>query len=261
MKVIPDSSKNAYNLLKEVHCLVNRELIASEWLAPYGPEAKKNYPSLPTYIMAGKEALANSQLANFDANYPTIKEVLANGESVDDGGKRLHDAIYKLGAANASLSKANYLVKLDAERTAIREQLLESAGDLIIYLIVQYELDKSMDGEVKLSVNALCEKEGITPAVLYGELLNQLEHTGVQVYGYESISKWNEQLLDIDPVFVAECEENNFPLTEDICQQICEGKLPIPEARNLLASFLRESEEKEVDGITPTNMIARLNLE
>lgn len=261
MKVIPDSNKNAYTLLREVHTLLNRELVSAEWLAPYGSEAKKSYPTLPSYIMAGKVALSKAGLANFNANYPTIKEVIANGETVEDGSKRLHDAIYKLGSANDSLVKFNYLVKLDADREDIRQQLLQSAGDLILFLIVQYELDKSMDGEVKLSVNAFCEKEGVTPAVFYGELLNQLELTGVQVYGYESISKWNEQLLDIDPVFVAECEENNFPLIDDICQLICDGKLSIPEARNQLAAFLKESEEKEVDDISPTNMIARLNLE
>lgn len=261
MKVVSDKYNEAYPLLREVVSLTEELLAAAEWLEPYGPAHRDKYPSLPTYIVAGRKHLANARIAKFDINYPTIKRVVANGCANSDASKRLNDAVYYLGSVNEQLVACGYLIKLDSDRQRAQELLLKSAGDLVIYLMSQYEIDKCLDGEVRLSVNTLCEERKVSPSVFYGELLSWLERTGVEVYGYESLSPWNEPLLEIDPVFVAECEENSFPLTEDICKRIVDGKLTIPDARALLVKFLRESEEVEVTDMTSTNMIARLKLD
>lgn len=258
-KVIEDKLKEASKVLDETLAMIEQVSHVAEYLEPFTKEKKQEYGSLPKYIAQCTLGLKNACISGFELNYPALAAVVSNGQNDDDGMRRLHDGLYWLGQLNAALVDCKYLVKTDVERSKMYEQTKKIVSDLAIFLIIQYRLYVDTD-QYYLSVSKYCERCGITPSVFYGDLLLKLEWANVKPYGYEVISEWYQPLLDMDPVFVAECEEFGFPLTDEMSERIATGVLPIAEARAELTQFLQQSEEKEIEGVTPLNMIEKMNL-
>ena len=259
-KVVEDVMPNASRVLEDCIALADGLLCASDALKPYNV-LESNGTSLAQYIAKTATVLKGANLGSFEINYPSLSLMLANGQSSDDAMVRLHDGIYKLGRLNSLLKQQKYVVKFDEDREKLQILAKEAAGDIIIFIIVQYNLYTAMDSdECYLSVNNYCERSGLTPSTFYGEMLLRLEATGQTPYGYEVLSKWRSALLDIDAAFLTECEDSGFPLDDEMSSDIVSGKVTIPEARNKLAQFIQQQESKEVKGITPMNMLKRLEL-
>lgn len=257
-KVIEDIMPRAEDVLAETVDLIYQVFHASEWLRPFGKWAQEKFGSLPQYLAQSAAGLKAANIAGFDFNYPALSYVVANGQSNDEGMRRLHDGLYRLGQFHNTLVEHKYLVKFDTEREELLKQAKQVVGDLAIFVITQYKLYE--DGGHYMSVVSYCEKQGVSPSVFYGDMLMKMAWADAAPYGYELISEWRQPLLDVDPVFVAECEEHGFPLTSELSQQVVSGTLPVAEARDLLAQFLQQSEETTVEGMTPANMISRMNL-
>lgn len=259
-RAIEDVMPNALLVLEECLNLANGLLYVGDALKPYNViEAKGT--SLAQYVAQTAAMIKSADINNFEINYPALSAMLANGQSDDDCMVRLHDGIYKLGRLNSMLKQKKYIVKFDDDREQLRELAHDVAGDIIIFVIIQYNLHRVEDSdECYISVDTYCGRHGITPSLFYGEMLLRLEATGKTPYGYEPLSKWNSALMDIDAAFLVECEDCGFPLDDDMSADIVNGKLPIAAARNKLAEFLQQRETKEVKDISPMNMLKKLEL-
>lgn len=259
VKVLEDVIPQASDMLREVLSLQQELSKCEEVLRPFGPEQKEQYRTLPQYIVKGAAVLKSAVISGFDMNYPVLSSALENGLSADEGMRRLHDGLYRVGQFYNRLCELKFAVKLDTDRESMHDVVKQAVGDLAVYVITQYKLD-SLDSGVYLSVSEYCDRSGISPSILYGELLLVMDKVEAQPFGYESISPYRQELLDIDPVFVAECEEQGFPLTAEMSERIVKGELSLNDARATLMEFMQQREEKVVDGMTPANMISRMNL-
>lgn len=259
IRVLEDTIPNAKAMLQEAISLQGELLKCVDALQPFGPAQKAEYGTLPKFIVKSSTVLRSVCISGFDLNYPVIRSVIVNGQSRDDGMRRIHDGLYKVGQLYNRMSELKFAVKLDKDRSELRDLACKAAGDITVYIITQYKLD-NYDQGVYLSVTEYCNREGITPAVLYGEMLHAMEAVGADVYGYESISEYRQALIDIDPVFLAECEEYGFPLTSQMSKDIINGTMSLDAARSELTEFLQQMEETEVRGMTPANMVSRMNL-
>lgn len=259
IKVLEDNIKDAKALLSEAHALIGLLTKAIPWVQGSQSEEAKRNGGPGKYIVLSRAALQSMQLTNFDRCYPTVAAVIANGRAEEFGNGRLVDGVYKIGQFNAKLQAAKYLIKTDNERQEVRELLYAILGDLALFIIMQFGLATNTDA-VMLSVQEYCEAQRISPDILYGELLGLLEEIEQSPYGYEPISPYYDDLMGMDPVFVAECEEAQYPLTEDVAQRLLSGALSIEEARGQLAEFQRQVTQVEVKGIDPGNMVSKLNL-
>lgn len=257
-KVLEDVMPMAEEVLAETAELIDQVFNAAQWLRSFGKEQKEQYGTLPQYLAQSVAGLKSACIAGFDINYPALSRVVANGQNGDEGMRRLHDGLYRLGQFHNTLAEHKYLVKFDEEREELYKQAKQIVGDLAIFVITQYKLYE--DSGHYMSVVSYCEKHGVSPSVFYGDMLIKMEWADAEPYGYELISEWRQPLTDVDPVFVAECEEHGFPLTSALAKQIVDGTLPVAEARDLLAQFLQQSEETTVEGMTPANMISKMNL-
>lgn len=260
-KIIEDTMPKAADVLKECMGLTNELCKVAEALAPYSSVEPGKFATLPAYLAWSVNELKQAAITGFSVNYPNLSEMFANCQNSDEGMRRMHDGIYKVGQIAAELSAHKYLIKFDEQRAALAEQTKQAIGDMCIFLITQYQLYSGEEDGILLSVHSYCERNGITSSVLYGGLLLKLEWVGVEPYGYESISEYRQDLIDIDPVFVAECEECAFPLTKQLSQDIISGKVSISEARGLLTTFLQQTDETTVEGMTPASMIKQMHLD
>lgn len=261
-KVKEDVMPQALQVLDELVQLSGIVNLVRASLAPYTPEMRKKYRTLPQYIIAMTAEMNKYKdcLKNFSVRYPGVSKMVANGSSETAGMTRLYDGIYKLGRLNTELEKRRFAVKLDADRAELYALACHVLADLAVFTITQYRLDHT-ESEVYLSVTQYCEANMISIDVLYGMLLQCLTDSGETPYGYESISPYRDKLLDMDAVFVSECEDHDFPLTSDICEDLLNGKLDVSEARGKLYDWMKQIEQKTVEGLTPSNMLSALKLD
>lgn len=259
MKIKEDTLPKAKEVLSELISIQQSLYRMREALCPFDADAKQTYGSLPKFLVARRAVLQSYAIKGFSVQYPHVNLMISDGMNDDAGMFRLHDGVYKLGQAMQALQACKFMVKTDAECMDIHTYVSKSLADFTVFVITQYGLADT-DEYVLLSVSDYCGREGMTPEVFYGSQLTLLEATGESVYGYESISPYKDDLLDIDATFVAECEEANFPLTDTVSKAIISGELPIAEARGQLQTWLEQMEQKEVKGITLRNMVQKMNL-
>jgi len=259
MKVRENNIKDAKALLEETYSLMGLLLQGIVWVQDSNSEEAQEAGGLAKYIVASRTNLQALHLNNFDRAYPVVSGAVSNGRAEDFSSVRIVDGIYKIGQLNAKLQASKCLLKTDQERSEVRGILYAAIGDLALFMVMQFGLQQGSDS-VMLAVKEFCDARGMTPDVLYGELLNVIETLGQSAYGYEPVSPYYDDLMGLDPVFVAECEEAQFPLTEDLSKQIVQGSLSLEEARGMLGEFQRQSTQVEVKGISPTNMVGKLNL-
>lgn len=259
IKVIEDTMKNAGAVLSETDELLDHLMEAWPWVQPSNSSNAIQAGGPAKYIVACRVNLQKLGLAGFDRTYPAISLAVSSGNGSDDSNARLVDGIFQIGKLNMLLEENKCMLKTDDQRNQARAMLKTAIGDFAIFLLSQYKLGRA-DDEIYLSVNEYCARGGITSSVLYGNILNTLEIVGEQPYGYEEISPYYDDLVGIDPGFLAECQEARYPLTEERCQSIIDGSMPLEVARGLLTEFQKNIVDVDMDGINPNNMIQRMHL-
>lgn len=258
-KIIEDELRVSAGLLSELNTLLKEVINVRWWCQPYGREQREKFKTLPQYMAATRSGLQSACIKNFESNYPTISSVIADGDGSSSIVPRLHNGVYKLSSLNNKLKKLNYLVKFDDDRDELRDLANLIIADLAIFILTQYKLDE-YNSWVYLSVSEYCQREGITPGLYAGNMWYILESTGQTLYGYDALSKYYDDMNELDSAFLVECEENDFPLTDELCEKILSGKLPMAEARGMLIEHMKTVEKSEVKNINPSNMVQMLNL-
>lgn len=257
-KIIENFSSDAGSMLNELVALATAADNASGWLSDRN---NTEGLSLPRYVVKARAELSSIPINSFRVNYPTIMSTISNGNIDElDFGHRLHDAIYKLARLNERLIALNYLVKQPTDRTGLSQLAKEITGELLIYIITRFRL-ADYDNGVYLCVQEFCNDNELDAKEFYFAAKQLLDNTGVESYGYEVLSPYRNALLEIDPVFLGECEDAGYPLTSDICEKICNGEMTMAEANGLLIAHTGNLSDGENSGLTPTNMISKLKLE
>lgn len=258
MKVVADSFDNAGELFR---ALLGFEDQAMEMWKQVQPFSKAgNGRALPRFVTETSVQLHKLLVSDFSMMYPSIASVIENGLGGTDASfGRLHDAVYQFNAAQQTLHAKNCVVMADADRQKLTEQLSQVVGDLVIFTIVQFGLFRLEQGEVTLAVQEHCEAAGMSPDVLYGILQQEMEEVGQTYYAYEALSPYCVALNELDPNFVAECEEILFPLTDAMAEQILDGTVDLPYVRGLLLDAQKGHKEVEVN-VNPETLISQMQL-
>ena len=255
VKIVPDKLKNASQVLFESYSLLHVLLDAYYWSQPFKLQ-KANYPTLPKYVVASKAGLEKCGLASFDVNYPALCAMTNNAENSEDSSKRLLDGLSSIGTVKKKYIQNKFVIKTDEDRLSICEELIGAIGDLAIYMVIQFELNRA-DGCELLSVSELTGRLNITQDVLYGEMLSIMDKFSQYPYGYEPISKYYADLLDTDAAFVAECADCGFPLTDDKCVEVLSGVTGLVKVKKEVEEFKKRATFSDVDDVgTDTNVTA-----
>lgn len=258
-KIVEDNFANAAPLFSEVMSLVHTFSEMREYTQSTAVTMRNNV-NPAQYIVAGRQAWSKVNAPGFSRTYPTIATIIANGSTEDYSAGRLIDAIYKVGQLFAYLTANKNMLKTDAQRAEADRLLCKIVGDFCVFLITQYRLART-DDATYLSVSEFCNRNKVSPSVVYGSLMDLMKSVGEEPYGYEPMSPYFEDMQEVDPVFVSECEEKSFPLTGKMCEDLISGKLSVEEARGELIKFEQDTVVTTVEGMTTGNMIKKLNLE
>lgn len=258
MKIISDSFKNADNVLLDLQEFKSIMMDMSDFIAPF--EEAANGRTFPRFVSETSTGLRKSLIKDFEVRFPAIKTLVSDGMSEKRGLSRLHDACFKFKEVQDSIYKAKCMVLDDEVRADLSCKLFDAVADVLVFIITQYSLNTLGNGEIVMSVQNYCEHQNITPDVFYGQLLQELKWTGRSWYAYESISPYYAELMEMDSVFVSECEENFYPLNDELAVKLLNGDVDVAYVRGLMLESNSSSEEIEVD-MTPATLISQMRLQ
>ncbi len=261
MQVIADTIKNADSVLAELLSLISKTSILCEATTPLREAMKTSTTrkSPPVYVAETGKRMKENFIEDFGAEYPTVSSGISNGR-LGHASYRLHDGIYKLGTVLITIKNRKFMVMSDDERTELHDSLLDAVADFAIYTVIAFQLHLASGDQCTLAVSKVCERRQVKPAILYGEMLQIIEGTGRKYYAYEQLSPVYADMLAIEPAFLAECEEQQLPLTEEMALEILSGELMTAAALDQLLKQNSDMESHEVD-VDPVSLISRMCLE
>lgn len=258
-KVLRDTIKNADRALREMEELTLALKTCADWSAPYTGTVRMKYKSAPAYFVASRKELMGAPISNFHVNYPTLAKMAEDSEASDTSMKRLNSAIYNISLLNEKLKETSYMPKTDVDRAECVRLAKQAMADLVVFTLIQFRVGDTEDGTL-MSVQQFCNDRNITPDIYYGTLLTTLDETGCSIYGYEAPSPYYDNLMAIDASLMAECEECDFPLTDELAEQLVNGSLELVEFRGMVVEHAKKQKDNELKDLTPGNMLQRLSL-
>ena len=258
MKTVANTFKNADALLRELLAFEGVAMDMWRECAPYHKAG--NGRTLPRFITDTSVALKGLLVGDFSRAYPDIHYVVENGDGGTDASfGRLPEALYTFDAVQKEINGKNCVLMDDKTREAISEKLALVVGDIVVFTAVQFGLHRIEVGEVMLAVQSHCERVSISADVFYGLLLQDMKEVGQSWYAYEALSPYCAAINEFDPVFVAECEENLFPLSDSMAASLLNGEVDLVYARTVMNEYTKGSEEHDVD-VTPSTLLSKMKL-
>lgn len=258
MKVVADSFTNADKVLAELFEFEQDVEQMMESLEPYAVAG--NGRALPRFISETSVKLRQSLVGDFVMSFPNINSLVENGNTASGSLGRLHDAIFKFDTVQKAVYAKKCVITVDKEREELCDKLRDVIGDICVFIIVQYSLYQLDTGSIPVSIHAHCEKNGVSPDVLFGIMKEMLAGAERSWYAYEPVSPMYTALNECDPIFLNECEEEMYPLTDEMAQKIVEGDMDVAYARSLLVAHSRSMTEREVD-VTPSTLLEQMKLD
>ena len=258
MKTVVDVFKDPSKVLSD---LLSFEEVAKSMaaeVAPFSIAGKGR--ALPRFIAETSQAIRKLIVHDFSMSFPAISEIVTNGEGLDSSYDRLHDACFAFYEVQDYVTKQNCVVRDDKQRTELYNKMCRIIGDLVVFTCTQFGLYKLDSGEIQLSVKQYCEKCNITPEVLYGLLLQDMEDVGQSWYAYEIMSPLYKAMMDFDPVFTEECEEELYPLTDAMAQNLLDGSVDVVALRGMFLEKYKGSIQKDSD-LSPASLISMLKFD
>lgn len=258
MKVIADFSPKAEQILLELITFEAKAKEIESLVAPYAVAG--NGRPLPRFVTETSVALRGSLVKNFGRSFQALQDLIENGYGSNAGVGRLHEACYLFNQVQQEIHAANCVLMNDEKRQELQNKMRDVVGDIVVFMAIQYQLYAVHTGNVMLSIQKHCERIKLTPEVFYGVLLQDMEDVERSWYAWEVISSLYGALNDFDPVFVAECEENLYPLSDEMASDILNGVLDVAAARGMLMEHMKTIEVSDVD-VTPTSLVSKMKLE
>lgn len=257
MKIVADTLPNADKVLVELLGFMSSAQTLADASAPYA--LASNGRPLPRFIAETSVALKDALVSDFAMYYPALQGLIENGDGGTQSMGRLHNACYSFNQGQQAVHAAKCMLKDDAVREKVMEAFRTAVGDIVVFICIQFGLHNLDSGEVSLAVSKHCERCKLTPDVFYGILKQTLQDVERSWYAYEVMSPMYQPLNDFDPVFVAECEENLYPLSDEVAKKIVEGELDVAEARGTLTEHMKNMVETDLE-VTPATLVSRMQL-
>lgn len=256
MKVVADNIKEAPALLRE---LVEFKTVAMKLYyatRPFSSEAPGT--KLAKFATETTLEMKRSLVKNFESTFPTISSALING-SVTIAAERLQGACRIFDLGQRELTKKNCVLVSDADREIPHIDFGDVVTNLVVFILSQF-LSSQDEDTVFLSVMEMCEREGVTPDVYKGSLMDDLEFVGGKWCTYDPVSPLYDVMMESEPEFLAECRDIGYPLTDEVCQQILDGVTPVAMVRGDLNQYMKGIEEVEMEG-TMSSFLKGMSLE
>ena len=261
MRVVSDSVRDPEAVLEEMLSAIDTSWALCEACTPIQVwmRTAKQRKSPPVYVAETGKKMRENFIEDFRTAYPTLSVGIMNGR-LGSTSYRMHDGIYKLGTCLKTIKDCKFMVMSDDQRQVLYDAFRDIVADFTIYTIIAFQLHRANEDVCTLSVSKACERRKVSPAILYGELLETLKRTGRTYYAYEPLSSVYADMLAVEPAFMAECEEQELPLTEELAQGLLDGETTVPQLMELLQKQNADVVSTEVD-VNPISMISRMNLE
>lgn len=262
IKVGKDCIANEEQVVLELDTLIHSLLDLRQILRPYSEQAKESGISVPQYMATARNALTEFCKGTLAVTYPSLNQVVTNGNTCMATTWRLHDAIGRIKQLEEKLEKAKCLVRNDTDAATFTSYVNAAIGSLCIYTIEQLHLH-AYEVPPDLSVYKHTQKLSVSPDVWYGQLLDVLHSTSVVPYGYEAMSPYYGGIETLIPNgLLSEMEDNQFPLTAKLCDDLVEGRITVSDLETAFAKFKQDDVEENLSSkITPGNLMSKLKLE
>ncbi len=266
-KVIADEFHNASATLLELLDFESVALKFYENLLPFSSCTER--VSLPKYIVNTSTELHKLLITDFGQYFPTIKRLLVDGKgNTEHSFWRIQDACFRFSNIQQAVYEKGCKILDDAIREDLSEEMSTVVSDLVVFIAIQFGLYTADQSEVYRSVEEYCDANGVTVDVLYGTLLSDLESVEGSWYAFEPISPCYQDVMRLDPTFLDECEENTYPLTDDVAMKIINGDMTLNAARKLMYSSGSKSElvtgndgEEGFKSFSPARLIESMKLD
>ena len=257
MKVIENHIANARAIYEEALSLEKTMLSAANLLTPFSQQTEQK--NFPRYLASTSTALRNLPMSNFGINYPNLSAVMGTGELGTTGYNRICTAVYVLGDLVKRLEACKFMPKTDEDRATLQDMAKRVCSNVAVCRMAVFNLFDGVN-TVYLAVDEHCTANGITVYDLYEDLEETFKIVGGGVYGYEEQSDYYIELSDAIPTLLTEMEECHFPLTDEVCKMFLAGYLSLSQLTARVEEHKKRSTSIDVDGITPLNMLDKLEL-
>ena len=258
MKIVSDSFKDADKVLADLLTFEDVAKGIADNIAPFAIGGKGR--ALPRYVVETSQALRPLLVKDFSMYFPAISAIVINGEGDDQSYSRIHDACFIFHEVQTIISENHCVIRDETLRKDLYDRMCKVVGDIVVFICIQFKLYRLEDEEMMLSISRYCESTNVSADVFYGLQLQTLGDYKQSWYSYEVLSPYYSAMVDFDPIFLAECEENFYPLTDDLSAKILDGTLDIPSLRG---KFLEMSANTEISETreTPMSLIEKMKLE
>lgn len=258
MKVIADTIKNADAVFAELNAFSNTILELYRDTMEYSRTDRKD--PLPRFVSNTTLGMKSHLVYNFSAQFPNIASLIINGQGGGSGEvARLYTGCFNFNEGQKAVQSKKCIFLSDADRTPVNTAFGTAAANIIVFLCSQFKL-YDYDNEVYMSVHKYCEQQGVTPGVLYDLLQGSLLEVGGTWCAYDTMSPLNAAMEDLDPIFLEECRDAGFPLTDELASKILDGELTVAIVRGNLDAYKSGEEEIEGEG-TLSSFVDSMSLE
>lgn len=260
MPVLRDPIDNADAVLSEAMSLMQFADTLDQATLPMSELVKKSpvKKSVPVLISDAGKVLKGADVENFEAEFPSLATATANG-ALGDFSYRINDAMYRVGEVVLAARKAKYMLVKDEQRKELNTMAKAACGDVAIYLINTFSLWDT--GDSYMAIMNLCERNGYSPDVLYGMMLDAMKRTDSRCRAYEPMSPVYTELLAAEPALMSECMDRDLPLGDEDALKILRGEISASECLEALSKQSIVTAFDEGEEVTPLNMFSRLNLQ
>lgn len=260
MQVVKDPVANSQLILSESLAMLDIASMLDKCTLPVVELMKQSQvrKSPPVLISEAGKVLKEHDVESFEAEFPTLAAACRDGK-LGEFSYRIQDAMYQIGEVILAVRKAKYMVVKDDQRKELNLRAKAAIGDIVAYLVNTFSMWDSEN--VCMAVSSVCERQGTSQDVLYGELLSAMDEAGCSYRAYEPMSPVYTELMAADSVFMAECSEKDLALTDEQALAVIRGEVSSAEVIDQLSRERVVTPFSASENVTPFTLMSRLNLE
>lgn len=257
-KLIADEIDSAYETLSNTLDFIN---LLYNQLCLFNKETIESFPSARAWLKHVMTSLMGDNFESIELKYPSLAMMVINASSNNDANERLISAVYSYRQYDSYLKDCKYRLTSPDRIDSVCEYLSNIIYNLAAFAVLQFN---TFDNSILLmSVDKLCDKEGITVDQLNDKLCNFVTVYGGGFYLYEKASINHDKFDALLPEKMDEIENENLSVTDEMVAPLIAGDICTGDFLKLYKSVKATGDAagKELSSdVTPKSLVSAMDI-